>query len=604
MMTPITRVCGLLLLFQTMLCKAETGSFSSQLSSGLHSSGYQADVNTSTSTSAAASVSHASSTQTDVSSTTASSSDNHTSVTTPAMLSTTDRSSNNPTSVTIPGNPTGTAEQSTSRLATLQTTPVLQSSSAELTTSIHTENISSVPMPATSTYHSSESGPNPSPQSRPPGGSTSMPVTHQNVTQVIPTSATGTTSAASSDSSSNFSSTQSTSPASTPTAPLNISTVTDIPSTTGVSVTTSDINSTVTTTTTTTGNPTNGETVSDFSNLPKSERMVFAIIAIPALVFGMTAFKYLKLTVFFAGWAALGYAFYVFSPLAFKTTPVCCGENGTKLGHVGVSIGVGLIGGLITLKLLRLGLFAVGACMGLLIGVIIIYTPLHNESFFSTNYGFTVYYASFAFVFGVVAMFAEKHTIVFSSALAGSFVFALGVDYFATTGFSEIVASVLLAAESRMKEEVEHHKTTGSDIKHIYSPDGHKAYYMLGGWIGVWVLSIIVQYRLMYRKDKPKDKRAKRRQPNDLEFYDDDELLILPPAHGRSRRSAPRRSRYADDDEVFQWSRERLDRRPAYPAERAYDQRWTSSTDPAVDRYGQRGRYSERDDFIEMRDYY
>eukprot|EP00041_Stephanoeca_diplocostata_P013925 m.249177 g.249177 ORF g.249177 m.249177 type:complete len:202 (+) comp19516_c1_seq2:103-708(+) len=160
------------------------------------------------------------------------------------------------------------------------------------------------------------------------------------------------------------------------------------------------------------------------------------------------------------------------------------------------------------------------------------------------------------------------------------------------------------AAESRMKEEVEHHKTTGSDIKHIYSPDGHKAYYMLGGWIGVWVLSIIVQYRLMYRKDKPKDKRAKRRQPNDLEFYDDDELLILPPAHGRSRRSAPRRSRYADDDEVFQWSRERLDRRPAYPAERAYDQRWTSSTDPAVDRYGQRGRYSERDDFIEMRDYY
>lgn len=86
--------------------------------------------------------------------------------------------------------------------------------------------------------------------------------------------------------------------------------------------------------------------------------------------------------------------------------------------------------------------------MGLLVGVIIIYTPLHNEAFFSTNYGFTVYYASFAFVFGVVAMFAEKHTIVFSSALAGSFVFALGVDYFAQTGFSEIVASVLLGIVS------------------------------------------------------------------------------------------------------------------------------------------------------------
>lgn len=54
------------------------------------------------------------------------------------------------------------------------------------------------------------------------------------------------------------------------------------------------------------------------------------------------------------------------------------------------------------------------------------------------------------------------------------------------------------AAESRMKEEVEHHKTTGHDVKQIYSPDGHRAYYMLGGWIGVWVLSVLVQYRLMY----------------------------------------------------------------------------------------------------------
>lgn len=50
----------------------------------------------------------------------------------------------------------------------------------------------------------------------------------------------------------------------------------------------------------------------------------------------------------------------VLSPKMFPNTAFCCGENGTELGHIVVSCGVGFVGGLITLFVMKLGLFAIG----------------------------------------------------------------------------------------------------------------------------------------------------------------------------------------------------------------------------------------------------
>lgn len=68
------------------------------------------------------------------------------------------------------------------------------------------------------------------------------------------------------------------------------------------------------------------------------------------------------------GFGSLTYFFYVISPKLFPNSAFCCGDNGTELGHIAVSCGVGLVGGLLTLFVMKIGLFAIGACLGFLLG--------------------------------------------------------------------------------------------------------------------------------------------------------------------------------------------------------------------------------------------
>lgn len=81
--------------------------------------------------------------------------------------------------------------------------------------------------------------------------------------------------------------------------------------------------------------------------------------------------------------ATLGGAlFYVVSPQLFPDTPFCCGHKGSLAGHIVVSIIVGaysclfavtphfhhltaLVAGLIARYILRVGIFLVGCCLGL-----------------------------------------------------------------------------------------------------------------------------------------------------------------------------------------------------------------------------------------------
>ena len=39
----------------------------------------------------------------------------------------------------------------------------------------------------------------------------------------------------------------------------------------------------------------------------------------------------------------------------------------------------------------------------------------------------------------------------------------------------------------------------------MFKPTNNDAYYMLAGWLGLWVLSVFIQYKQMYSKKKDED---------------------------------------------------------------------------------------------------
>lgn len=203
----------------------------------------------------------------------------------------------------------------------------------------------------------------------------------------------------------------------------------------------------------------------------------------------------------------VGYLCFVFSPLLLGHTAVYANTWGRPL----ISCVAGLIfGGLLSLKLLRLGIFCLGACIGILLGMLALYSPLQDESFFSKSYAYDVYYGSFAFVFGVIALFIQQKMLVFATALVGSFMFVLGLDYFVKSGFSAIVETALIGARSQLARQVLHHGDSAKVNCHRGIPND--AYYMLVGWGVLAIICMIVQIKLAQPKDDEIDTDAAQRR--------------------------------------------------------------------------------------------
>ena len=113
-----------------------------------------------------------------------------------------------------------------------------------------------------------------------------------------------------------------------------------------------------------------------------------------------------------------------------------------------VSLGVGLVGGLLALFVIKVGLFAVGACLGCLVGMVAMSTPLSQQPFFDHNYAIPVFYGSLALSLGLVATLAQKFFIVLTTALIGTLIFFLGIDYFARSGMGQLVLNAITQFET------------------------------------------------------------------------------------------------------------------------------------------------------------
>ncbi|CAH3160866.1 unnamed protein product [Pocillopora meandrina] len=168
---------------------------------------------------------------------------------------------------------------------------------------------------------------------------------------------------------------------------------------------------------------------------------VIEISAVIGIVVWAAGYRLIRPCMFLAGFVLGFLIFYVFSPLIFKTQ-LCCGPNGKEIAHVLFSALVGVFGGFLGCRLYRLGVFTIGECLGLLVGLTILSTPLYK--YFHSNIAYAALMATVSLMFGSLAHFYEKPVVVIATACAGSFAVFYGADYFLRTSFSVTIEAFLL----------------------------------------------------------------------------------------------------------------------------------------------------------------
>lgn len=217
------------------------------------------------------------------------------------------------------------------------------------------------------------------------------------------------------------------------------------------------------------------------------------IFGILALVIGLlfTFFgRYLFRTVIFIA------GFYFFALLTFtilvNAEPMSAdgksqwGSNRTAI-YFGTCFSIGLVGGLLLSWLWRVGLFILGCLGGFFLAMTIAMAPFDTI-------GRNVFIAILTIFGGFLALFLEHHVIIVSTAIAGAFSFAFGVDCFANTGFRQSTYAIL----------------NGKPMLVL----NNQTYALIGCMVGIAVLGIIVQYLITAKNVSALGDKPKKRQTN------------------------------------------------------------------------------------------
>lgn len=213
-----------------------------------------------------------------------------------------------------------------------------------------------------------------------------------------------------------------------------------------------------------------------------------------------------------------------------------------------IAIGAMLLGGalfgFIAMRALPIGMFAVGASLGVVFASSIRTTVIVDLFPKDPRTAFIVTAVSLGLILGLLAVFFEKHMLIFSTAYAGAFACAFGVGHFAG------------------------HFPTAEDISE--AEKGHvnawTVVYILAA-IGVGTIGMLFQFWLARDRPMPEyapyDRRRRRhrvRRVDPGEWSDDEwggddvyvERVPLPPRHKRHTSAPPQYSdRYGPTDRVY-----------------------------------------------------
>ncbi|KAJ3162812.1 hypothetical protein HDU86_003786 [Geranomyces michiganensis] len=106
-----------------------------------------------------------------------------------------------------------------------------------------------------------------------------------------------------------------------------------------------------------------------------------------------------------------------------------------------VVLAAGIIGGLLSVCLVKLGITLVGAAGGFALALFIL--SWKSGGLIESGLGRTIFIIACVVVGAVIIHFVIKQALIVLTAIAGAFGITLGIDFFAKTGFAQTVQDIL-----------------------------------------------------------------------------------------------------------------------------------------------------------------
>eukprot|EP00730_Choanoeca_flexa_P015824 TRINITY_DN7351_c0_g1_i2.p1 TRINITY_DN7351_c0_g1~~TRINITY_DN7351_c0_g1_i2.p1 ORF type:complete len:423 (+),score=25.21 TRINITY_DN7351_c0_g1_i2:1-1269(+) len=212
--------------------------------------------------------------------------------------------------------------------------------------------------------------------------------------------------------------------------------------------------------------------------------------ALPGLLLSVVGYRVIGATLFLAGGVIAGGAWWVFSPKLFPDTSFCCGSHGTVLGHVVISIVAGIVGGLLARWAWRVGIFHIGMCFGLLIGLLVMLTPAEHARFFNSDAAVLCFYVGCMTAGGILTMLFRKFFVILTTATAGILLFLLGIDYFVQSHLGKLLMYLAHRIEVAVHKSIKH-----DTIEYQFDGDyDYKAFIMVFTWLVLTLVAMVIQY--------------------------------------------------------------------------------------------------------------
>ncbi|KAF9927383.1 hypothetical protein FBU30_003289 [Linnemannia zychae] len=199
-----------------------------------------------------------------------------------------------------------------------------------------------------------------------------------------------------------------------------------------------------------------------------------AILIVTGFILCFFGYSVFHVTMFLIG-------FYFFGNLTYIGMANGGITNSTLL--LAVSIGVGVIGGLLLICCSRLGVAALGALALYALGLWVL--GWKSGGVLTTSSSRIILLVALAIIGFILGLFRERETVMVGSAIVGAYSFVIGVDMFAHTGFKE-QADQFINSRNTIDEHFEN-QTVG-------------AYALLGTFIAMAILGMIIQFHAFGRR--------------------------------------------------------------------------------------------------------
>jgi len=200
------------------------------------------------------------------------------------------------------------------------------------------------------------------------------------------------------------------------------------------------------------------------------------IMVLVGFFYMILGYRFLKLIFFLSGFGF--FAFISYSLLSAQLSDVWMDWKVWLL--YGICVIIGLVGGFLFLCVTKIGVFIVGACLGVTIAAVSLLSPLMGVLSGGANGSLWVflYILGFAIALGVLALFLQKYVLVFGTSIYGSYLVFTSIDLlFLHTNFASILSEI---------------------VSHFQLPkinNDWKAYFILAGVIVFSIAGIFIQLK-------------------------------------------------------------------------------------------------------------